>query len=174
MKVAQSRRLFVQSRPKYWSGQPFPYPWDLPNPGIEPRSPSLQTDSLPAEPQWYVYIVDFPCGSMVKNLPANARGIRDVGSIPGLGRSPGGGHGKPLQYSCLENPMDRGTWKATVHGIIRIQTLLKWLSMKACTACMHCIYISATLSVCPTLSSLAIDLVCQSLKGQGGAEERIV
>ena len=57
---------------------------------------------------------------MVKNLPANARGIRDVGSIPGLGRSPGGGHGNPLQYSCLENPMDRGTWKATVHGIIRI------------------------------------------------------
>ena len=44
---------------------------------------------------------------MVKNLPANARDIRDVGSIPGLGRSPGGRHGNPLQYSCLENPMDR-------------------------------------------------------------------
>ena len=47
---------------------------------------------------------------MVKNLPANAGDIRDVGSIPGLGRSPGGGHGNPLQYSCLENPMDRGVW----------------------------------------------------------------
>ena len=51
---------------------------------------------------------------MVKNLPANAGDIRDPGSIPGLGRSPGGGHGNPLQYSCLENPMDRGAWQATV------------------------------------------------------------
>ena len=47
---------------------------------------------------------------MVKNLPANARDIRDLGSIPGFGRSPGGGNGKPLQYSCLDNPMDRGAW----------------------------------------------------------------
>ena len=51
---------------------------------------------------------------MVNNLPANAG---DTGSIPGLGRSPGGGHGHPLQYSCLENPMDRGAWRATVHGV---------------------------------------------------------
>ena len=47
---------------------------------------------------------------MVKNPPANARGVGDTGSIPGLGRSPGGGHGNPLQYSCLENPTDRGAW----------------------------------------------------------------
>ena len=53
---------------------------------------------------------------MVKNPPPNARDIRDVGSIPGLGRFPGGGHGNPLQYSCLENPMDRGAWWATVQG----------------------------------------------------------
>ena len=52
---------------------------------------------------------------MVKNLPANAGDIRDVGSIPGSGRSPGEGHGNPLQYSCLENPMDRGAWQAMVH-----------------------------------------------------------
>ena len=51
---------------------------------------------------------------VVKNLPANAEDIRDVGLIPGSGRSPGGGHGNPLQYSYLENPMDRGTWKAIV------------------------------------------------------------
>ena len=51
----------------------------------------------------------------VKNLSVNAGDIRDTGSIPGLGRSPGGGHGNPLQYSCLENPMDRGAWRATVH-----------------------------------------------------------
>ena len=53
---------------------------------------------------------------MVKNAPANAGDRRDVGSIPGMGRSPGGGHGNPLQYLCLENPMDRGAWRATVHG----------------------------------------------------------
>ena len=51
---------------------------------------------------------------MVNNPPVNAG---DTGSIPGLGRSPGGGHGHPLQYSCLENPMDRGAWRATVHGV---------------------------------------------------------
>ena len=51
---------------------------------------------------------------MVKKLPANAGDIKDSSSIPGFGKSPGGGHGNPLQYSCLENPKDRGTWKATV------------------------------------------------------------
>ena len=52
----------------------------------------------------------YPGGSVVKNLPANAEGLRDEGSIPALGRYPGGGHSNPLQYSCLENPMDRGAW----------------------------------------------------------------
>ena len=59
---------------------------------------------------------------MVKNLPAKAEDIRGMGSIPGLGRSPGGGNGNPLQYSCLENPMDRGAWWATVHGVAKSQT----------------------------------------------------
>ena len=54
---------------------------------------------------------------MVKNPPANAGDSGDTGPIPGLGRSPGGGHGNSLQYSCLENPMDRGAWWATVHGV---------------------------------------------------------
>ena len=54
---------------------------------------------------------------MVKNLPANAGDPRDAGLIPGSGRSPGGGNGKPLQYSCLENPTDREAWRATVHGV---------------------------------------------------------
>ena len=54
---------------------------------------------------------------MVKNLPANAGDIRDAGSIPGSERSPGRGHDNPLQYSCLENPMDRGTWRAMVHRV---------------------------------------------------------
>ena len=53
----------------------------------------------------------------IKNLLANAGDERDVGLIPGLGRSPGGGHDNPLWYSCLENPMDRGAWRVTVHGV---------------------------------------------------------
>ena len=50
-------------------------------------------------------------------MPANGREVRDMGSIPGLGRSPGGGHGDPLQYSYLENPIDRGAWQPTVHRV---------------------------------------------------------
>ena len=61
---------------------------------------------------------------METNLPANARDIRDAGLIPGLGRSPGEGNGNPLQYSCLENPMDRGPWRATVHWIAKSQIRL--------------------------------------------------
>ena len=56
---------------------------------------------------------------VVKNPPANAGDLRDIGSIPGLGRSPGRGHGYPLHYSCLGNPMGRGAWWATVHGITK-------------------------------------------------------
>ena len=68
---------------------------------------------------------DFPSGSVIKNLPANAVEARDAGSFPGLGRFPGGGHGNPLQYSCLENHMDRGAWWTTVHGVAKGQTQLK-------------------------------------------------
>ena len=56
---------------------------------------------------------------VVKNQPANAGDISDMSSVPGLGRSPGGGHGNPLQYSCLENPMDRRVWRATVHRVAK-------------------------------------------------------
>ena len=56
---------------------------------------------------------------VVKNLPASAGDIRDVSSNPGWGRSPGGGHGNPLQYSCLENPIDRGAGRATVHRVTK-------------------------------------------------------
>ena len=59
---------------------------------------------------------------MVKNLPTDAGDVRDVDLIPGLGRSPGGGHGHPLQYSCLENPVGRGAWQATVHRVTKGQT----------------------------------------------------
>ena len=66
----------------------------------------------------------FPGGTNGKNSPANAGDVRDVGSIPGSGRSPGGGNGNPLQYSCLGNPMDKGAWWATVHGAAKSQTQL--------------------------------------------------
>ena len=61
----------------------------------------------------------------IKNLPANAGDVRDTDSIPGSGRSPGGGHGNMLQYPCLENPMDRGAWRATVHRIAK-----SWIRLK--------------------------------------------
>ena len=59
---------------------------------------------------------------VVKNPPANSGDVGDVGSIPGLGRSPGGGHSNPLQHSYLENPMDKGAWQATVHRVGKSQT----------------------------------------------------
>ena len=73
----------------------------------------------------------FPGGPVVKNLPASAGDIRDSGLIPGSGRSPEGGHGNPLQHSCLENPMDGGTWQATVRGVAESHTWLKLLSIHA-------------------------------------------
>ena len=87
---------------------------------------------------------------MVKNPPANAGDIRDTGSIPGLGRSTGGGHGNPLQYCCLENPMDRGAWWAMFHRVTKSWTQLKRLSMLS----MQCVYVNAAKSLqsCPTLS----------------------
>ena len=70
---------------------------------------------------------------MVKSLPANAQ---DTGLSPGSGRSPGGGNGNPLQYSCLRNPLDRGNWQATVHGVAKSQT---GLSNRACTINIMCL-----------------------------------
>ena len=70
---------------------------------------------------------------MVKNPPASAGDVRDTGLISGSGRSPGGGHGSPLQYSCLDSPMDRGAWWATVHSVAKSQTRLKQLSTHART-----------------------------------------
>ena len=69
--------------------------------------------------------IGFSSGSVVKNPPASTVDAGDLGSIPGSGKSPGEGNGYPLQYSCLENSMDRGGWRATVHGVAKSQT---WLS----------------------------------------------
>ena len=91
---------------------------DLPSRKVVPPTPEPSTTPSGG----------FSSGSAVKNLPANAG---DVRPIPGLGRSPGEGNSKPLQYSCLGNPMDRGAWQVTVHGVAKIQTQLKQLSMHA-------------------------------------------
>ena len=69
---------------------------------------------------------------VVKSLPADAGGVRDAGSIPESGGSPGGGPGNSLPYSCLQNPMDRGAWWAIVHGVTKSQTRPK-LTWHACT-----------------------------------------
>ena len=68
---------------------------------------------------------------MVKNPPANAGDAGDMGSIPRSGRSLGGRHGNPIQYLCLENPMDRGAWRATVHRVAKSQTRIKQFSINS-------------------------------------------
>ena len=70
---------------------------------------------------YWTHAWGFPAGSVVKNPRTNAG---DMSLIPGSERSPGGGHGNPLQYSCLENPVDRGAWRATVHGVTKSRTQL--------------------------------------------------
>ena len=87
------------SRKEFWSGLPFLSPGDIPDSGIKPRSPTLQADALPSE------------------LPGKLQ--YDPGSIPGSGRSTGEGKGNSFQCSCLENPMDRGVWWATVQGVAK-------------------------------------------------------
>ena len=74
-----------------------------------------------------------PGGTSGKEPPANEGGVKDEGLIPGLGRSPGEGHGNPLQYSCLENPMDRGAWRAADHRAAKSWTWLKQLNTHACS-----------------------------------------
>ena len=71
--------------------------------------------------KWWVDLTS-QAALVVKNPPPNAGDVRDMGLIPGSGRCPGGGHGNPLQYSCLENPMDRGAWGAIVHRVTESQT----------------------------------------------------
>ena len=93
--------------------------------GKNMRGPKM---SLTVTEPWEMFrnsLVGNPGGAAVKNLPASAGDVRDAGSIPGSGRSPGGGHGNPLQYSSLETPLDRGAWRATVHRVTKNRTQLK-------------------------------------------------
>ena len=131
------------SRQECWSGLPCPPPGDLPDPGIKPaslRPPALAGRFFTTSATWEIQIKQYiPCGSDGK---ASACSAGDPGSIPGLGKSLEGGHGKPLQYPCLENPMDRGAWQATVHGVTKSQTRLKWLSTHALLLYCSCLIMS--------------------------------
>ena len=94
---------------------------------------------------------------MMKNLPANAGGIRDMGSIPGLERSPGGGHGNPFQYSCLENPMDGEAWQATVYRVTRVRQ--DWRDLAHTYGVTCCLY-SGTVNMDHRLLSPSSVNVC--------------
>ena len=85
-------------------------------------------------------MLSFPGGSVGKNTPANAGVMGDAGSIPGWGRSAGEGNGNQLQYSCLENSMDRGAWRAAIHGVAKNQTQLS-----DTRAHMQCVYVNPKL-----------------------------
>ena len=102
------------SRQENWSGLPCPSPWDLPDTTVDLclTSLTLAGSSSP---------LGFPDSSVGQESACN---VGDLGSIPGLGRSPGEGNGYLLQYSCLENSMDERAWQATVHGVIKSQTQL--------------------------------------------------
>ena len=85
----------------------------------------LLYDTVPIVNTVYCALQASQLALVVKILPANTGDIRDMDSLPGLGRSPGGGHSNPLQYFCLENPMDRGAWQAMVHRAAKSWTQLK-------------------------------------------------
>ena len=91
------------------------------------KKPKVTSYGIEGKPKIQIKVTskrDFTVGIMVKNLPVNAEGARDMSSIPGLGRSPGVGNGNPPKCSCLENSMDRGAWEATIHGVTKSWTQL--------------------------------------------------
>ena len=122
------------SRQEYWSGLPLPSP--ICESEVTQSCPTYIYMCANMYTRVYMYtnmrIYVFMCLHMftykashvaleVKNPPASARDIREVGSVPGWGRPCGGGHGNPLQCSCLENPTDRGAWWITVHGVTKVR-----------------------------------------------------
>ena len=131
------------SQQEYWSGLPFPTPGDLPDPGSKPHLLCLlhcRCEFFTAEPPGKPgIVVQMFCWNLLrvhckrwlggKEFACHARDAGDAGSSPGSGRSPGVGNGNPLQYSCLENSMDRGTWCAVVHVVAQ--------SMNWATKCEH-------------------------------------
>ena len=137
-KLGRWRTKLVQ----IWGHAVWCRPWDKPqckgslqSKGISCYSSSLcQALAKMLQTSHLIWFLLYHCqvALVVKNPLANAGDVRDLDSIPGSGKSPGEGHGNPLQYSCLENPMDRGAWRATVHRVTKSGARLKRLSMHAC------------------------------------------
>ena len=100
----------------------------------------------------------FTGGSVVETLPANVGDTRDLGSIPGLGRSPGAGNGNSLQYSCLGNPMDRGAWWAPIHGVAKSRTRLSstTTTTAGCNSPNRLVWLSLKLVVLINLQSESV------------------
>ena len=115
--ACQAPKSMGFSRQEYWSGLPFPSPGNFPNAVTEPESKTLAGNRLPLSPLFNEALYHWLSGE------------ESMGLIPVSGRSPGEGNGGSLQYSCLENPMHRGAWWATVHVIAKSWMQLKWLSM---------------------------------------------
>ena len=177
------------TRQEYSNGWPFPSPVDLPKAGIKPASPAWQVHSLPlshlGSSSYITYCsVNYRASLValvVKNLPANTGDVKDPGSVPGLGQGCGGRHGNLLQYSCLENLIDRGVWWATIHRVAKSWSYLKWLSMHACSVNLLCctlhlssIYLSDngkfvpfdnihTISPSPSLPLVTKNIICFSM-----------
>ena len=106
---------------------------------------------------------DFPIAQMVKNLPAvQETWVQSLGSIPGSGRSPGGGNGNLLQYSCLENSMNRRDWSATVHGISKSQMRLSTHTQYRWD-CFQELHTSVTLLKCNSIAVLKFNNNCKSI-----------
>ena len=101
-----------------------------------------------------------PGDAVVKNPPANVRDAKDVGSILGSGRSPGGGNGNPLQYSYLENPMDRGAWWTTVHGVAELNTTEQLSTHTHTHTHTHYIFTMKRIDFGAILPGLYVDHVC--------------
>ena len=127
--------LFLKNR--HWDVPEAPVAKTLPSSaghvgwihGLGAKSPHASWPKKPEHKQQKQNTVtDLMVALVVKKPPANAGDVTDMGLIPELGRSPGGGHGNPLQYSCLEDPMDRGARWAAVHGVAHSRTPLKQLS----------------------------------------------
>ena len=104
--------------------------WRIPQTEEHPRlqSTGSQRDGLDWATFTHSLITGLPWWLSGIDSGCNVGDSGDVGSIPGSGRSPGGGHGSPLQYSCLENPVERWAWQAMVHGVTKSQTWLEWLN----------------------------------------------
>ena len=121
--ISSSDTLFSFCLQSFPVSGTFPMSWLFtsgdPNTGV-----SASASALPMNIQDWFPLRKCSLFQMAQMVKKSARNAGDLGSIPVLRRSPGGGHGNPLQYSCLENPMDRGAWRATVHGVTKTRTQL--------------------------------------------------